>query len=337
MARRAAGMTLAGVVLVSAGCRRRLPERQRLRPAGALVEEPCVGIPVTEARCLHLTVPRIRPRVAAAPSPSASSCSRHGNGSGRGRDRVSGRRPRTGGDGAHRRLVSGRRRVARTARRRVRRPARHRRLESAHVSVLRSARSAADLLRHVSADPESAGLPIARSSRPPTWRNTRRARRSRTWKRSGSRWNTRSSRSSAGPTARAWRWSTSGATSRASAPSILESPVTPATHAPERFGQFAARALDGLIDECLATSECARAFPAIREEARQVFDRLRQGSVTATVAHPYSERPGAGHAHARSRRRGHPLHDVLVGRARRACRCTCTRRSTATTRRSPTS
>ena len=67
---------------------------------------------------------------------------------------------------------------------------------------------------------------------------------------------------------------------------ILDSAVTPATHAPERFGQFAAAALDGLIDECLAAPECARAFPAIREEARQVFDRLRQGSVTATVAHP---------------------------------------------------
>jgi pimeloyl-ACP methyl ester carboxylesterase len=71
---------------------------------------------------------------------------------------------------------------------------------------------------------------------------------------------------------------------------ILDSPVTPANHVPESFGQFAAQALDGLIDECLAASECARAFPAIREEARQVFDRLRHGPVTATVAHPSTRR-----------------------------------------------
>ncbi len=69
---------------------------------------------------------------------------------------------------------------------------------------------------------------------------------------------------------------------------ILESAVTPAMHAPEHFGQFAAKALDGLIDECLAASECARAFPDIRNEARQVFDRLRKGPVTAIVAHPSS-------------------------------------------------
>ena len=58
---------------------------------------------------------------------------------------------------------------------------------------------------------------------------------------------------------------------------VLEGPVTPANHVPEHFGQLAARALDGLLDECLADAECARAFPAIREETRQVFDRLRQG------------------------------------------------------------
>jgi pimeloyl-ACP methyl ester carboxylesterase len=67
---------------------------------------------------------------------------------------------------------------------------------------------------------------------------------------------------------------------------ILDSAVTPGTHAPENFGQMAGRALDGLIDECLADTKCSRAFPAIRDEARQVFDRLRQRPVTATVAHP---------------------------------------------------
>jgi pimeloyl-ACP methyl ester carboxylesterase len=72
---------------------------------------------------------------------------------------------------------------------------------------------------------------------------------------------------------------------------ILDSAVTPGTHAPENFGQMAARALDGLIDECLADAKCSRAFPAIRDEARQVFDRLRQRPVTATVAHPSTKRP----------------------------------------------
>jgi pimeloyl-ACP methyl ester carboxylesterase len=67
---------------------------------------------------------------------------------------------------------------------------------------------------------------------------------------------------------------------------ILESPVTPAIHAPERFGELAARALDGLLDECLASPSCAEAFPNIRDEARVVFERLRGGPVSATVAHP---------------------------------------------------
>ena len=57
---------------------------------------------------------------------------------------------------------------------------------------------------------------------------------------------------------------------------VLEGPVTPANHVPEGFGRLAARALDGVLDECLADADCARAFPAIRDEARQVFARLRQ-------------------------------------------------------------
>jgi pimeloyl-ACP methyl ester carboxylesterase len=73
---------------------------------------------------------------------------------------------------------------------------------------------------------------------------------------------------------------------------ILESPVTPATHAPEHFGQLAARALDGLLDECAASASCAKAFPRIRDEARAVFDRLRSGPVTTTVAHPRNGKPG---------------------------------------------
>lgn len=72
---------------------------------------------------------------------------------------------------------------------------------------------------------------------------------------------------------------------------ILEGPVTPANHVPERFGQLAERALDGLLDECLGDAACARAFPAIRDEARQVFERLRRGPVTAVAEHPSARRP----------------------------------------------
>ena len=72
---------------------------------------------------------------------------------------------------------------------------------------------------------------------------------------------------------------------------VLEAPVTPASHAPERFGQLAASALDALIDECQALASCAGAFPNLREEARVVFQRLRQGSVTARVSHPARQAP----------------------------------------------
>lgn len=67
---------------------------------------------------------------------------------------------------------------------------------------------------------------------------------------------------------------------------VLESPVAPAMHAPESFGRLAAAALDGLIDECAESAACHRAFPALGAEAAAVFDRLRQGPVAATAAHP---------------------------------------------------
>ena len=73
---------------------------------------------------------------------------------------------------------------------------------------------------------------------------------------------------------------------------VLEGPVTPANHVPEGFGRLAARALDGVLDECLADADCARAFPAIRDEARQVFARLRQKPATAVVSHPSVRQPG---------------------------------------------
>ncbi len=62
--------------------------------------------------------------------------------------------------------------------------------------------------------------------------------------------------------------------------------MTPAMHVPDNFGQSAQRALDALLDECVASESCAEAYPDIREEARAVFDRLSAAPVTATVVHP---------------------------------------------------
>jgi pimeloyl-ACP methyl ester carboxylesterase len=69
---------------------------------------------------------------------------------------------------------------------------------------------------------------------------------------------------------------------------ILDSAVPPDTHVPEDFGRFFEHALNGLMDECTASPSCASEFPAIRDEAKTVFERLRSGPVTATVVHPYT-------------------------------------------------
>jgi pimeloyl-ACP methyl ester carboxylesterase len=67
---------------------------------------------------------------------------------------------------------------------------------------------------------------------------------------------------------------------------VLEGPVPPSVRMPGRFGTYAQRSLDAVLDGCLATPECAAAFPNIQAEAVTVFDRLRKGPVTATVVHP---------------------------------------------------
>jgi pimeloyl-ACP methyl ester carboxylesterase len=64
---------------------------------------------------------------------------------------------------------------------------------------------------------------------------------------------------------------------------VLEGAVPPTLSAPQDFGSTAQRALDAVLDECLADAACARAFPDIRREAREVFERLRQGPVSARV------------------------------------------------------
>jgi pimeloyl-ACP methyl ester carboxylesterase len=64
---------------------------------------------------------------------------------------------------------------------------------------------------------------------------------------------------------------------------ILEGPVPTSMSVPDAFGALAQRALDGVLEECLADTGCSRAFPRIEEEAQMVFDRLRKGPVTVQV------------------------------------------------------
>jgi pimeloyl-ACP methyl ester carboxylesterase len=69
---------------------------------------------------------------------------------------------------------------------------------------------------------------------------------------------------------------------------ILDGAVATTTQMPERFGQRAQRALDALLGECEADAACGAAFPAIREEARTVFQRLSAAPAKASVSHPSS-------------------------------------------------
>jgi pimeloyl-ACP methyl ester carboxylesterase len=48
---------------------------------------------------------------------------------------------------------------------------------------------------------------------------------------------------------------------------------------PRDFPQDTERAIDGVIGECLADSECSKAFPDIRAEKKAVLDRLLKGPV----------------------------------------------------------
>ena len=66
---------------------------------------------------------------------------------------------------------------------------------------------------------------------------------------------------------------------------ILDGPVPPSLAMPEQFGHVAQRALDGVLDDCLAEPECARTFPRIKEEARAVIERIGRDPVRASVTH----------------------------------------------------
>jgi pimeloyl-ACP methyl ester carboxylesterase len=74
---------------------------------------------------------------------------------------------------------------------------------------------------------------------------------------------------------------------------VLDGPVPPSAPMPEDFGKVAQQGLDALLDECARSAACAAAFPAIRQDAQSVFDRLQRGPVTVTLAHPDGSRSAA--------------------------------------------
>ena len=55
---------------------------------------------------------------------------------------------------------------------------------------------------------------------------------------------------------------------------------------PRDFPQHAERALNGVIDECLADAACRAAFPDIRAEVKAVFEKLMRGRVEAEIENP---------------------------------------------------
>ena len=169
---------------------RRLPRawrRRRRAPAGALVEEPCTGIPVTEARCLHLTVAEnqttrrgrtISLRIVVLPATGTDRARTRSSSSPAGPDR-------------RRRSSSATRLWPQTG-------CAYGATSCSPTSAAPAARTrsrVSSTVRPMSRRPTSTRFSRSRkcgpaergSSRPPTWRNTPRARRSRISKRSGSR------------------------------------------------------------------------------------------------------------------------------------------------------
>lgn len=64
---------------------------------------------------------------------------------------------------------------------------------------------------------------------------------------------------------------------------VLYGAVPPSEPMPHAFGAMAQRALDGVLAECESTPACRAAFPSIQQEARVVFERLKQGPVQTTT------------------------------------------------------
>ena len=188
MGRGAAGRTLAGAMLAVtvtvAGCQSRTPATEDSR---ALRTERCVDISDATARCHRLSVYEnqttrrgrtISLRIVVLPATGEDKASDAvvylAGGPGQAATELI-------GDA----LVRDERRAP-APRCGLRRPARDRWFASASVSVLWSARQPAELLRCVPADREGAGRAVRVWSRAPILHNTRRARRSKIWRRCAS-------------------------------------------------------------------------------------------------------------------------------------------------------
>ena len=69
---------------------------------------------------------------------------------------------------------------------------------------------------------------------------------------------------------------------------MLDGVVPPSLVMPDGFGRAAQQALDGILQECEASAECAAAFPDIRRRAAEVFARLDR---EPAVVPPTGSRP----------------------------------------------
>ncbi len=67
---------------------------------------------------------------------------------------------------------------------------------------------------------------------------------------------------------------------------ILHGVTTTGAFIPRDLAPDAQRALEGVIDDCLADESCAGAFPDIRGEVESVFSRLEAGPVPVEVLNP---------------------------------------------------
>lgn len=67
---------------------------------------------------------------------------------------------------------------------------------------------------------------------------------------------------------------------------ILHGVSTTGQLMPRDFPQDTERALDGVINECLADAACGQTFPALKADKKSVLDRLLKGPVDADVKYP---------------------------------------------------
>ncbi len=67
---------------------------------------------------------------------------------------------------------------------------------------------------------------------------------------------------------------------------VLQGATTTSALIPRDLAPDAQRALDGVVEECLADEQCGSAFPNLRQEIKSVFHRLEDGPVAVEVLNP---------------------------------------------------